>query len=71
VKKKNKLPKGKASASPPSYFVSGAGASIYRTDIPQSTVIIKVADDGNGVTVYTGSNEIGPGFRYCFRHDDG
>ena len=24
-------------------------------------MIIKVADDGNGVTVYTGSNEIGQG----------
>jgi 4-hydroxybenzoyl-CoA reductase subunit alpha len=61
VKKKNKLPKGKGIGVSTSYFVSGAGASIYRTDIPQSTVIIKVADDGNGVTVYTGSNEIGQG----------
>jgi 4-hydroxybenzoyl-CoA reductase subunit alpha len=61
VKKKNHLPKGKGIGVSTSYFVSGAGASIYRTDIPQSTVIIKVADDGNGVTVYTGSNEIGQG----------
>jgi 4-hydroxybenzoyl-CoA reductase subunit alpha len=61
VKKKNHLPQGKGIGVSTSYFVSGAGASIYRTDIPQSTVIIKVADDGNGVTVYTGSNEIGQG----------
>ena len=61
VKKKNKLPKGKGIGVSTSYFVSGAGASIYRTDIPHSTVIIKVNDDGNGVTVYSGSNEIGQG----------
>jgi 4-hydroxybenzoyl-CoA reductase subunit alpha len=61
VKKKNKMPKGKGIGVSTSYFVSGAGASIYRTDIPHSTVIIKVNDDGNGVTVYSGSNEIGQG----------
>jgi 4-hydroxybenzoyl-CoA reductase subunit alpha len=61
VEKKNKLPKGKGMGVSTSYFVSGAGASIYRTEIPQSAVIIKVADDGNGVTVFTGSNEIGQG----------
>ena len=59
--KKNKLPRGKGIGVATSYFVSGAGGAIYRTDIPHSTVIIKVADDGNGVTVYTGSNEIGQG----------
>jgi 4-hydroxybenzoyl-CoA reductase alpha subunit len=59
--KKNKLPRGKGIGVATSYFVSGAGGSIYRTDIPHSTVIIKVADDGNGVIVYTGSNEIGQG----------
>ena len=61
AKKKNKLPKGKGIGVSTSYFVSGAGASIYRTDIPHSTVIIKVNDDGNGVNVYSGSNEIGQG----------
>ena len=61
VKKKNNMPKGKGIGVSTSYFVSGAGASIYRTDIPHSTVIIKVNDDGNGVTVYSGSNEIGQG----------
>jgi len=43
------------------FFVSGAGEAVYRTDIPHSTVVTRVADDGNGVTVYTGSNEIGQG----------
>jgi 4-hydroxybenzoyl-CoA reductase alpha subunit len=61
TEKKNKLPRGKGIGVSTSYFVSGAGGSIYRTEIPHSTVIIKVADDGNGVTVYTGSNEIGQG----------
>jgi 4-hydroxybenzoyl-CoA reductase subunit alpha len=60
-KKKNKLPAGKGIGISTSYFVSGAGGSIYHTDIPHSTVIIKVANDGNGVTVYTGANEIGQG----------
>jgi CO/xanthine dehydrogenase Mo-binding subunit len=60
-KKKNKLPKGKGIGVATGYFVSGAGGAVYRTDIPHSTVIIKVADDGNGVTAYTGSNEIGQG----------
>jgi 4-hydroxybenzoyl-CoA reductase subunit alpha len=59
--KKNKMPRGKGIGVATSYFVSGAGGSIYHTNIPHSTVIIKVADDGNGVTVYTGSNEIGQG----------
>jgi len=60
-KKKNRLPKGKGIGVATSYFMSGAGAANYRTDIPHSTVVIKVADDGSGVMVYTGSNEIGQG----------
>ena len=31
------------------------------TDIPHSTVLIRVAEDGTGVIVHTGSNEIGQG----------
>jgi 4-hydroxybenzoyl-CoA reductase alpha subunit len=59
--KKGKLPPGKGIGVASSYFVSGAGGAIYHTDIPHSTVIIRVAEDGNGVTVFTGSNEIGQG----------
>lgn len=59
--KKGKLPKGKGIGVGSSYFVSGAQGAIYRTDIPHSTVMIKIAEDGHGVTVYTGANEIGQG----------
>ncbi len=59
--KKGKMPKGKGIGVGSSYFVSGAQGAIYRTDIPHSTVMIKVAEDGRGVTVYTGANEIGQG----------
>jgi 4-hydroxybenzoyl-CoA reductase alpha subunit len=61
AQKKGKLPKGKGIGVGSSYFVSGAQGAIYRTDIPHSTVMIKAAEDGRGVTVYTGANEIGQG----------
>jgi len=60
-KKKNKLPKGKGIGVATSYFLSGSGSANYHTDIPHSTVVIKVADDGSGIMLYTGSNEIGQG----------
>lgn len=59
--KKGKLPEGKGIGVASSYFVSGAGGAIYRTDIPHSTVMIRVAEDGKGVTAYTGANELGQG----------
>jgi 4-hydroxybenzoyl-CoA reductase alpha subunit len=59
--KKGKLPEGKGIGVASSYFVSGAGAAIYRTDIPHSTVMIRVLEDGKNVTAYTGSVEIGQG----------
>ncbi len=61
TEKKGKLPLGKGIGVGSSYFISGAGGSIYRTDIPHSTVMTRVAEDGRGVTVHTGSNEIGQG----------
>ncbi|MBN2240540.1 MAG: molybdopterin-dependent oxidoreductase [Dehalococcoidales bacterium] len=59
--KKGRLPKGKGIGVGSSYYISGAGGSIYRTDIPQSTVLTRVAEDGKRVIVHTGSNEIGQG----------
>lgn len=59
--KKGKLPPGKGIGVGSSYFISGAQGAIYRTDIPHSTVMIRVAEDGRGVTVYTGANELGQG----------
>ncbi len=43
-----------------SHYVSGAANSIIRSDMPHSTVNIKVDRDG-GVVVYTGTSEIGQG----------
>jgi 4-hydroxybenzoyl-CoA reductase alpha subunit len=60
-KKKGNLPEGKGIGVGSSYFISGAGGAIYRTDIPHSTVLIRVTENGRGVIVYTGSNEIGQG----------
>src|SRR5690242_7038730 len=43
-----------------SHYVSGAANSIIRSDMPHSTVNIKVDRDG-GVVIYTGASEIGQG----------
>ncbi len=43
-----------------SHYVSGAANSIIRSDMPHSTVNIKVDRDG-GVVAYTGASEIGQG----------
>ncbi len=59
--KKGQLPEGRGIGVASGFFVSGAGAPVYRTDIPHSTVVIRVSDDGNRVTVFTGANEIGQG----------
>src|SRR5262250_1647755 len=42
------------------HYVSGAANSIIRSDMPHSTVNIKIDRDG-GVVVYTGASEIGQG----------
>jgi 4-hydroxybenzoyl-CoA reductase alpha subunit len=61
TEKKGKLPEGKGIGVGSSYFVSGAAGAIYRTDIPHSAVMIRLAEDGRGLTIHTGSNEIGQG----------
>jgi len=43
-----------------SHYVSGAANSIIRSDMPHSTVSIKIDRDG-GVVVYTGASDIGQG----------
>jgi len=43
-----------------SHYVSGAANSIIRSDMPHSTVNIKIDRDG-GVIVYTGASDIGQG----------
>jgi 4-hydroxybenzoyl-CoA reductase subunit alpha len=58
--RKGKLPKGHGLGIACSHYVSGAANSIIRSDMPHSTVNIKIDRDG-GVVVYTGASEIGQG----------
>ncbi len=58
--RKGKLEKGRGLGIACSHYVSGAANSIIRSDMPHSTVNIKIDRDG-GVVVYTGASEIGQG----------
>jgi 4-hydroxybenzoyl-CoA reductase subunit alpha len=59
-KKKGKLPFGKGIGIAGSHYVSGAANSIIRSTIPHSNVMLKLDIDA-GVTIYTGTSEIGQG----------
>src|SRR5207248_8978264 len=58
--RKGNLPPGRGLGLGCSHYVSGAANSIIRSDMPHSTVNIKVDRDG-GVVIYTGASEIGQG----------
>jgi len=58
--RRGKLPKGRGLGVACSHYVSGAANSIIRSDMPHSTVNLKIDRDG-GVVVYTGASEIGQG----------
>jgi 4-hydroxybenzoyl-CoA reductase subunit alpha len=58
--RKGKLPKAHGLGIACSHYVSGAANSIIRSDMPHSTVNIKIDRDG-GVVVYTGASDIGQG----------
>ncbi len=58
--RRGKLPRGRGLGIGCSHYVSGAANSIIRSDMPHSTVNIKIDRDG-GVVVYTGASEIGQG----------
>ena len=58
--RRGKLPAGRGLGIACSHYVSGAANSIIRSDMPHSTVNIKIDRDG-GVVVYTGASEIGQG----------
>src|SRR5579871_741007 len=58
--RKGKLTKGRGLGIACSHYVSGAANSIIRSDMPHSTVNIKIDRDG-GVVVYTGASDIGQG----------
>jgi 4-hydroxybenzoyl-CoA reductase subunit alpha len=58
--KRGKLPFGRGIGLACSHYVSGAANPIIRSNLPHTTVYIKVDRDA-GVTVYTGASEIGQG----------
>lgn len=58
--KRGKLPYGKGIGIAGSHYVSGAANSIIRAQLPHSNVMLKLDIDG-GVTIYTGTAEIGQG----------
>lgn len=60
MQRKGKLPRGRGLGIACSHYVSGAANSIIRSDMPHSTVNIKIDRDG-GVVVYTGASDIGQG----------
>ena len=59
-KRKGKLGRGRGLGIACSHYVSGAANSIIRSDMPHSTVNLKIDRDG-GVVVYTGASDIGQG----------
>jgi 4-hydroxybenzoyl-CoA reductase subunit alpha len=58
--RKGAMPRSRGLGIACSHYVSGAANSIIRSDMPHSTVNIKIDRDG-GVVVYTGASEIGQG----------
>jgi len=58
--RKGKLPRGRGLGIACSHYISGAANSIIRSDMPHSSVNIKIDRDG-GVVVYTGASDIGQG----------
>jgi 4-hydroxybenzoyl-CoA reductase subunit alpha len=58
--RKGKLSRGRGLGIACSHYVSGAANSIIRSDMPHSTVNLKIDRDG-GVVVYTGASDIGQG----------
>src|SRR5579862_8996483 len=60
LERRGKLGRGRGMGIACSHYVSGAANSIIRSDMPHSTVNIKIDRDG-GVVVYTGASDIGQG----------
>jgi 4-hydroxybenzoyl-CoA reductase alpha subunit len=61
VQKRGKLPAGHGIGVGCGGFVSGAGYPIYRADFPHSNAVIRVLEDGRGVTLHIAAAEIGQG----------
>jgi len=61
VAKKGRLPAGVGIGVGCGGFVSGAGYPIYRSDFPHSNAVIRVHEDGTGVSLHIAAAEIGQG----------
>jgi 4-hydroxybenzoyl-CoA reductase subunit alpha len=59
--KKGKLPRGRGIGVGCGGFVSGAGYPIYRSEFPHSNAMIRVHEDGTGVSLHIAAAEIGQG----------
>jgi 4-hydroxybenzoyl-CoA reductase alpha subunit len=59
--KKGSLPRGRGIGVGCGGFVSGAGYPIYRSDFPHSNALIRVHEDGTGVSLHIAAAEIGQG----------
>lgn len=59
--KRGKLPPGKGIGVGCGGFVSGAGYPIYRSKFPHSNAVVRVHEDGTGVTLHIAAAEIGQG----------
>ncbi len=60
LEKKGKLPYGRGIGIACSHYVSGAANPIIRSNMPHTTVNMKIDRDA-GVTIFTGASEIGQG----------
>ncbi len=60
-RKRGRLPRGKGIGVGCGGFVSGAGYPIYRSDFPHSNAVIRVHEDGRGVSLHIAVAEIGQG----------
>ncbi len=61
TEKHGKLPPGKGIGIGCGGFVSGAGYPIYRSNFPHSNALIRVHEDGKGVSLHIATAEIGQG----------
>jgi 4-hydroxybenzoyl-CoA reductase alpha subunit len=61
TEKRGNLPRGKGIGIGCGGFVSGAGYPIYRSDFPHSNAMIRVHEDGTGVSLHIAAAEIGQG----------
>ena len=59
--KRGRLPRGKGIGVGSGGFVSGAAYPIYRSDFPHSNAVIRVHEDGTGVSLHITAAEIGQG----------